>query len=336
MTYQNYRLCHGCRTTWTNQGQEVNGIFYCNSCASIRGNNRQIAVSLAENIPSSTLPVVRSSSNLQSAVNVIRSSDNSSQNSSNSALFSFLRKYPIIILAAVIFIFVSIAKINNKENLSENQTKIQSSSQTKKNPSNEIVNEKFTISKYVSPAGLNARSGPDMSYKSLFVIPQNEIVYLSSTRHEGVWYIIKYKDKIGWVNKTFLREFKVDSIKIGNHDDNGHWITRPGENLHASQMEHLGVELTFVTLNNYSQNTNILLKIIGPKSYIQGSKVPSGFSEQWNIKLQSGTFSYGTFSIPGYYYKYRPGLWRIELYHENPNNRSNTLACIATKQFTLY
>ena len=376
MTYQNYRLCHGCRQTFTTHGQEINGIFYCNSCAAIRSNNRQIVVRRGENTPTRTVSVVHSSSTSQRsnetspAINIPNNSFNSFQNSysPNSTLHYFWRKHPIITVAAlilIIFIVVSIAKINNAGSFSENQkteqlqtpspvgpeaqpktqnknqtnTKQQTSTQTNKESISEIINEKFSIPKYVSPSGLNARSGPGLSYKSLFVIPQNSIIYLSSTRNIGTWCVIKYKDKIGWVNKTFLRDFtiKSESLKIGNHNASGHWVTQPGDKLYAIQMEHLGIELTFATLNNYTQNTKLLLKIIMPDNkYIQGNKTPAGYSEQWEIKLQSGTYGYGTFNIPSYYYRYRPGVWIVKLYYENPTNPSNTLTCIATKQFTLY
>ena len=352
MNYQSYRLCYGCRTTYTNQGQEINGIFYCDSCATIRDNNRQLIVRRAENIPSS---VVTSFSNPQLSANNTRSIENISHNSNSlsTILPSVWEKYPIITVVAIIILLFTIIVIvinktgktqdskNQEIELIQKREKVVRESQTKqtnKDYSNEIINEKFTISKYISTAGLNARSGPGTDFSSLFVIPQNALVYVSDSSRTKGWVKIKYDEKLGWVNGTFLRDFKINNIQIGNHDDNGYWIIRPGNNVYASQMEHLGIKLTFVTLNEYSKDTKLLLKIITPdNTYIQGSNIPLGFSEQWNIKqLQSGTYSYGTFNIPAYHYRYSPGLWVIELYYENPNNPSNTLACIATKQFTLY
>lgn len=375
MTYQNYRLCHGCRHTYTNQGQELNGIFYCTSCVSIRNNNRQSVARSAENTPRRTVSIVSNSLTPNPTSRLLGSIGNTTQPSNThnsihaqssfySKLFSFLQKHPLITTITIIitiFTIVSIVQVN-KENVTENQvikqnqtntqnvpitqsktqnnnqTKLEqkNSSITKQNSSIEpISNEKFTIPKYVSTNGLNARYGPDINYRSLFVIPQNAIVYLSSSRAQGAWCVIKYKDKLGWVNKTCLRDFTIESIKIGNHSDDGYWITKPGNSLYSSEMEHLGIEFSVATLNEYSENTKILLMIITPDNdYIQGDKAPIGYSELWNIK--SGTHSYGTFDIPSYYYRYNSGVWFIRVYYENPNNPKNTLACIASKKFILY
>lgn len=359
MTYQNYRLCHGCRHTYTNQGQELNGIFYCTSCVSIRNNNRQSVARSAENTPSRTVSIDSNSLNPRPTSSLLGSRGNTTQHSNTATLIT------IIIIISIIFTIVSIVHVN-KEEVTENQvikqnqtntqnvpitqSKTQNNNQTnfeqknssitKQNSSIEpISNEKFTIPKYVSTNGLNARYGPDINYRSLFVIPQNAIVYLSSSRAQGAWCVIKYKDKLGWVNKTCLRDFTIESIEIGNHSDDGYWITKPGtgKSLYSSEMQHLGIEFSFATLNEYSENTKILLMIITPDNdYIQGNKAPIGYSELWNINIKSGSHSYGTFDIPSYYYRYNPGVWFIRVYYENPNNPKNTLACIASKKFILY
>lgn len=376
MTYQNYRLCHGCRHTYTNQGQELNGIFYCTSCASIRSNNRQSIARRADNTPHRTVSIVSNSLPTSSLLGSIGNTTQPSnthnsiqaQSSFYSKLFSFLQKHPLITTITIIitiFTIVSIVQVN-KENVTENQvikqnqtntqnvpitqSKTQNNNQTKLEQKNSSItkqnssiepinNETFTITKYVSTNGLNARYKPDVSERSLFIIPQNEIVYLSSSRTKGAWSVIKYKDKLGWVNKTFLRDFTIESenIKLGNHDDKGSWITKPGNRLYSSQMEHLGIEIPFVTLNAYSGNAKLLLQIITPDNeYIQGNNAPTGYSSVLNIKIKSGTYSYGTFEIPRYYYRYDPGTWYVRLYYENPSNPTNTLACIAAKKFILY
>lgn len=340
MTYQNYRLCHGCRKTYTNQGHEINGIFYCDSCASIRRNsNRQVTVRQVENTPNRTASVYQNSYSPRITATSSR------------------RGHPFITATAVILIILIIYVIhpkNKKQNFLENQKTIQTlsktqeksqpnikqqtSSQTKNQASLKITNnENFTIQKYVHTTGLNARSGPDIGYQSLFIIPQNSIVYLSSTNKSGVWRKIKYNGKTGWVNETFLRDFTITSLEIGNHDDDGHWLTRPGNNvLYASMIEHLGLELKIETMNNYSKVTKLYLKIISPENkFIQGNRTLSGFSEEWDFKIQSGIYNRGTFSIPAYYYKYRPGTWLIKLYYQNPDN-DYTLDCIASKYFALH
>ncbi len=214
---------------------------------------------------------------------------------------------------------------------SQTTTKTQTGSQTSssKNPEN------FKTKKYVQKA-INLRSGPAETYKSLCVIPQNSIVYLDTSK-AGVWKEILYKNQTGYVNSSFLRDFAITNVRVGNHNDQGYWVTYPEQGLlYAKEMEHLGIELTFATQNNYSQNTRLLLKIITPKNtYLQGNNVNTGYSGLWEIPIQSGSFSCGTFSIPSYYYKNCPGTWRVELYWENPNN-ANTFGCIASKQFTLY
>ena len=130
MTYQNYRLCHGCRHTYTNQGQELNGIFYCTSCASIRSNNRQSIARRAENTPNRTVSIDSHSLNPSPTSSLLGSRGNTTQHSNThnsiqaqssfySKLFSFLQKHPLITTITIIitiFTIVSIVQVN-KENV---------------------------------------------------------------------------------------------------------------------------------------------------------------------------------------------------------------------------
>lgn len=196
--------------------------------------------------------------------------------------------------------------------------------------------ETFSVAKYVQTDGLNVRSGPGENYNSIFTVTKNSLVYVSDTSKSGVWVKIKYNNKIGWVNKTFLSDFVIKSVHVGNHDDDGDWITKPGEILFASKVMHLGIIIDVLTINGYNKNTTFHIKIITPDNkYIQGNNVPIGYTVVWPCKLKNGYYVIPTFNISRKYYKKQPGKWLIQIFYQNPEN-DNTFDCIAEKKFIIH
>ena len=197
--------------------------------------------------------------------------------------------------------------------------------------------ETFSVTKYVAPSGLNVRSSPEAENKEnvIDVLSQNSLVYLSDSsngKYKG-WVKIKYKDytHIGWVDGTLLRDYIISNIQIGNHDNNGHWITEPGNTLYASTMEHLGITFDFDSLIYAGNEYPFYIKIINlEKGYIQGSNIRSGYSAAVTVSIEKGKHNYalGTFRIQNYYYI--SGEWLIEIYYKNLEKP------IASKYFTLY
>lgn len=242
-------------------------------------------------------------------------------------------RYIIIVLVTVIIGFII---IKPKITTSQQSTTPQYTPQTEtQSSSTNISNETFSIAKYVQTNGLHARSGPGTNYSSLFVVTQNSLVYLSDTSKSGVWVKIKYNNNVGWVNGTFLRDFIIKSVQIGNHDDNGDWIIKPGNPLYAAQIKHLGIAFNVNTINDYDMKTTFYLKIITPKNtYIQGKSTRLGYTKKWEIKLKNGSYRCSTYSIPSYYYTQLPGTWLIQIYYQNPKN-DNTFDCIASKYVIL-
>lgn len=244
-----------------------------------------------------------------------------------------IRRNSIIAIASII---IGLVIIWPKRTTNQQSTTPQYTPQTEtQSSSTNISNETFSIAKYVQTNGLHARSGPGTNYSSLFVVTQNSLVYLSDTSKSGVWVKIKYNNNVGWVNGTFLRDFIIKSVQIGNHGDDGYWITKPGNTLYASQIKHLGVVFDINTINGYNKETTFYLKIITPEStYIQGRNILQGYSVVWTNNVKNGSYSCGTFDIPNAYYTQRPGTWLIQMYYQNPKN-DNTFDCIALKYFTL-
>ena len=229
-------------------------------------------------------------------------------------------------------------------------SKIETQSSTIKNNKNTVVvsqeprttilkadpGETFSVAKYVQTDGLNVRSGPGENYNSIFTVTKNSLVYVSDTSKSGAWVKIKYNNKIGWVNKTFLSDFVIKSVHVGNHDDDGDWITKPGEILFASKVMHLGIIIDVLTINGYDKNTTFHIKIITPDNkYIQGNNVPIGYTVVWPCKLKNGYYVIPTFNISRKYYKKQPGKWLIQIFYQNPEN-DNTFDCIAEKKFIIH
>lgn len=118
--YQTYRLCHGCREKYTNHGQEINGIFFCTTCADRHSSNNN---SINHTSYRNTLPnsIIHTNLRPQQTPAAIAQAENSS-----------LDKV-IIGIVILLFIFISIRTCNNEQNNSKKNNSIQTVQYNDKN-----------------------------------------------------------------------------------------------------------------------------------------------------------------------------------------------------------
>lgn len=204
--------------------------------------------------------------------------------------------------------------------------------------------ETFSVIKYVHSYGLNVHSEPVLTDDNkIFTITQNSLVYLSNKDKKGVAVRVKNdKNQIGWVNETFLRDFTIKSVQIGNNDDYGNWIIKPGDMLYASQIKHLGVWF-YADTNMYLKNITFFIKIrkTDGSTQIWNSSISTEeqvFAYKWTGEIKNGKNEIQTFfNMKSHsYYVDHPGQWIIEIWYKNPENEKNTFYCISSKIFELW
>ena len=349
--FSTFRLCHGCRTTYSNKGQEINGIFYCQQCVAARRNSGSVTRrSSVSSYPAVITRTVANNLNNQNSNNSLQRiySYNSRTPSLKERIINFVREnlYKIIMVSILIVTILCIIpkKTNNNTTHLDEET-ISKNVQPNPQPASNITNpslettpiEYFTVAKYVHTRGLNVRSGPGLNYSSLFILPQDSIVYLSDISRSGAWVKVKHNNKIGWVNQTFLREFRITSMDVGNNDASGNWITRPGNKLYANQFQHLGISINVNTTSNYNKETKFFIKLLMPNGGFVYTPSIKPFATFNTSIITNGSFEIKTyFDMYSGFYSKNPGTWKVQLYYQNPSNPDNTLECIATKSFTLY
>lgn len=289
----------------------------------------------------------------KSITNIISKNFGSPNNITNNKFCPIKQKWKRIIIGITFAVIISLvinvcltynknSKIPNEQETVElhntlSKTNTQSnSSEMKISSLQKNAKETFSTSKYVHTAGLTVRSGPGTEFSSLFIIPQNTLVKLSDSSRKNGWVKIQHNQKIGWVNGTFLRDFLIINIQIGNHDDQGYWITKPGEDIYSYQLEHLGIYFNSIVLNGYNENTTLYVKItnLNTNKYIKGNNnVLSGYSTEFTVKMQSGSRGIGTYDIRSHHY-YK-GDWLVQIYYQNPKN-FYTMDCIGSRKIHIY
>lgn len=249
----------------------------------------------------------------------------------------------LYVSAVVIIAFVVYGpKIKTSHQIKETQKTVQTEKSNSSDTKKEFVttltalpNEKFSVAKYVHTNGLNARTGPDVNYNTMFSLSKDSLVYVSDISKNGVWVKIKYNNKIGWVNGSFLRDFVIKSFKIGNHNGVDKWISYPDTELYASKINRLRIIFDVETVNNYNETTKFYIKMVTPENkYIQEKNVHSGFVKEVKGKLESGSYWIDIENVVPSYYAKHPGTWLIQMYYKNPIN-SNTMDCIGSKYIEL-
>ncbi len=251
------------------------------------------------------------------------------------------------LLIATTVVIIGFAIVNPKT-----QTKNQVTTNEKKNNSNTVISPKpqittlqaepgetFTVPKYVH-IDLNVHEEKDLESRTLFTVSKDSIVYLSDKHKDGIIVKIKFDDNhIGWLNSTYLRDFKITSVQVGNYNsDKDTWVVRPGNKLNALNMNQLGIKFDVETKINNDKDTTYYVRVINPENkYFQGKNTPSGFTGWFAGPTKTGSFQAIIKDIPNNYYKNHLGTWRIEIwYHDPKNTNEQNFTCIASTEFILY
>ena len=193
------------------------------------------------------------------------------------------------------------------------------------------------VEKFVHMNELNVRASPSAQAKSLASLKQNKKVLAIPNSASQAWVKIKYNRKTGYVNSTYLRDFFISEVLIGNAASGGVWLTRPSSkpDLRARSMRFLRTQVRIVTVAD-SVKADFKIKIIDPygdREYSQSS--PAGYTYTQSTPINdSGVYELAGWgnANAGYYYT---GKWRVEIWYANPKNPSNTNAMIASCSFYL-
>lgn len=194
------------------------------------------------------------------------------------------------------------------------------------------------VEKFVHIDALNVRESPSSQSKLLFLLKQNEKIFIISNDKMKPWVKIKHSGKTGYVNGTYLRDFKITKVLIGNAASGNRWLTEPSSNpqLWAEDIRFLMTQIEIETLAAESVQTDFKIKIIDPYGTVERSnKSPAGYSYTWSINIaDNGIYSLAGWGI-AYASSYERGKWRVEIWYANSANPSNTNAMIASRSFNL-
>ena len=186
--------------------------------------------------------------------------------------------------------------------------------------------------KYVTVDGLNVRNNINPDAIVLDVIPQDCRVEILE-EYVNDWVRIKYNgNKTGCVNGTYLTTtqppFIVTSLKIGNVNNDGRWLTNAGNALYSSQMRYLQPIVSYdATFNGVG---TFFVKIIQPDGTIfrNASISPSGFTFSNECQINRGNNQ--TLDLSGWgnsdTSSYQAGEWTIEIWYNNRRLWSEKIA----------
>lgn len=188
------------------------------------------------------------------------------------------------------------------------------------------------VEKFVHIDELNVRESPSAQAKSLASLKQNEKVLAIPNSTSQAWVKIKYNEKTGYVNSTYLRDFFISEVLIGNAAS-GVWLTRPSSkpDLRAIAMRFLYTQVRIVTVAD-SVKADFKIKVIDPYGTVKRG------NDYTYIQSKTLTDS-NVYSLGGWgnddASSYKQGKWRVEIWYANPENPSNTNAMIASRSFNL-
>jgi hypothetical protein len=138
------------------------------------------------------------------------------------------------------------------------------------------------------------------------------------------WVRIKYYgNKFGYVNGKYLTStqppFVITSLKVGNVDNDGKWITNAGNTLYSSQMRYLKPVVTYDA--TYTGKDTFFVKIIRPNGAIfrNASVSPSGFtfSDEYQVNRGSDQTLYLSGWGNNTSSSYQAGEWTVEIWYNN-------------------
>jgi len=177
--------------------------------------------------------------------------------------------------------------------------------------------------RYVNAEGLNVRNNTNSDADRIDVIPKDCRVEILE-EYVNSWVRIKYYgNKTGYVNGTYLTStlppFVITSLKAGNVDYNGRWLTNAGNALYSSQMRYLKPVVTYDAA--YNGNVTLSVKFIQPNGTIfrDASVSPNGYTFSNEYQVNRG--SNQTLNISGWGNNntslYQAGEWTVEVWYNN-------------------
>jgi Bacterial SH3 domain./Listeria-Bacteroides repeat domain (List_Bact_rpt). len=195
----------------------------------------------------------------------------------------------------------------------------------------------WCIEKFVHINELNVRTSPSSEARSLTRLKQNEKILVISNNTSNPWVKIKYDGTTGYVNGTYLRDFNITEVLIGNAASGNRWLTEPSSDpyLKADNIRFLMTQVRLESLTDTIE-AHFNIKIIIPYGTIKRSNnSPAGYSYTRSINIaDNGIYSLGGWGN-AYASSYERGKWRVEIWYANPANPANTNAMIASRSFYL-
>ena len=194
--------------------------------------------------------------------------------------------------------------------------------------------------KFVHTQALSLRKEPSTDAKIIATLSQDMkiIIFPDSKRDETKsWVKAEWNDTIGYVNNTYLRDFKITEILIGNTSAKNRWITSASTKprLKARDIRFLTVQAKIESFVD-DMLAGFKIKIINPyNETVYSSSSGYTYTVEQIIHKNDDLYNLDRWGNPygGYYYF---GKWSVEIWYANPLNPSNTNACIASKSFSLY
>ena len=194
--------------------------------------------------------------------------------------------------------------------------------------------------KFVHTQALSLRKEPSTDAKIIATLSQDMkiIIFPDSKRDETKsWVKAEWNDTIGYVNDTYLRDFKITEILLGYTSARNGKLTQLST---KSRLKARDVRLLTVQARIESFVDDMLagfkIKIINPyNETVYSSSSGYTYTAEQIIHKNDDLYNLDSWGNPygGYYYF---GKWSVEIWYANPLNPSNTNACIASKSFRLY
>ena len=194
--------------------------------------------------------------------------------------------------------------------------------------------------KFVHTQALSLRKEPSTDAKIIATLSQDMkiIIFPDSKRDKTKsWVKAEWNDTMGYVNDTYLRDFKITEILIGNTSAKNRWITSASTKprLKARDIRFLAVQARIESFVD-DMLAGFKIKIINPyNETVYSSSSGYTYTVEQIIHKNDDLYNLDSWGNPygGYYYF---GKWSVEIWYANPLNPSNTNACIASKSFRLY
>ncbi len=194
--------------------------------------------------------------------------------------------------------------------------------------------------KFVHTQALSLRKEPSTDAKIIATLSQDMkiIIFPDSKRDETKsWVKAEWNDTIGYVNDTYLRDFKIIEILLGYTSARSGKLTQLStkSGLKARDIRLLTVQARIESFVD-DMLAGFKIKIINPyNETVYSSSSGYTYTAEQIIHKNDDLYNLDSWGNPygGYYYF---GKWSVEIWYANPLNPSNTNACIASKSFRLY